>query len=46
MRVNVKSLEQMRRFAAVLAGHVRAGDLLILTGNLGAGKTTFTQSSG
>lgn len=46
MRVNVKSLEQMRRFAAVLAGHLRAGDLLILTGNLGAGKTTFTQSLG
>ena len=36
----------MRTFAAALADHLRAGDLLILTGNLGAGKTTFTQSLG
>ena len=46
MRVHLESLEQMRMFAAVLAAHLRAGDLLILTGNLGAGKTTFTQSLG
>ena len=46
MRVHLESLEQMRTFAAVLAAHLRAGDLLILTGNLGAGKTTFTQSLG
>nr|WP_167953013.1 tRNA (adenosine(37)-N6)-threonylcarbamoyltransferase complex ATPase subunit type 1 TsaE [Brevibacterium marinum] len=36
----------MRTFAEVLAGYLRAGDLLILSGNLGAGKTTFTQSLG
>lgn len=29
-----------------LAGHLRAGDLLILTGELGAGKTTLTQGIG
>ena len=46
MRVHLESLEQMRTFAAALAEHLRAGDLLILTGNLGAGKTTFTQSLG
>ena len=46
MRVHLESLEQIRTFAAVLAAHLRAGDLLILTGNLGAGKTTFTQSLG
>ena len=46
MRVHLESLEQMRKFAAALADHLRAGDLLILTGNLGAGKTTFTQSLG
>ena len=46
MRVHLESLEQMRAFAAALADHLRAGDLLILTGNLGAGKTTFTQSLG
>ncbi|MGP9586886.1 tRNA (adenosine(37)-N6)-threonylcarbamoyltransferase complex ATPase subunit type 1 TsaE [Micrococcaceae sp. AOP34-BR2-30] len=40
------SLDQMRAFAEALAGHLRAGDLLILSGNLGAGKTTFTQSLG
>lgn len=46
MRFHLESLEQMRTFAAALADHLRAGDLLILTGNLGAGKTTFTQSLG
>ena len=46
MRVHLESLEQMRTFASALAEHLRAGDLLILTGNLGAGKTTFTQSLG
>lgn len=46
MRVTVQSLTHMRDLAEALAGHLRAGDLLILTGNLGAGKTTFTQSLG
>lgn len=35
--------EDMERFAALLATRLRAGDVIILTGNLGAGKTTFTQ---
>ncbi len=30
-------------FAQVLAGQLRAGDVLLLYGSLGAGKTTFTQ---
>jgi tRNA threonylcarbamoyladenosine biosynthesis protein TsaE len=39
--------EQMRAIATdVIAPHLRAGDLLILTGDLGAGKTTFTQGLG
>ncbi len=46
MRAHLGSLADMRTFAEELAGHLRAGDLLILTGNLGAGKTTFTQSLG
>lgn len=46
MRVHLGSLALMRTFAEELARHLHAGDLLILTGNLGAGKTTFTQSLG
>ena len=46
MRFQLMSLDQMRTFAEALAGLLRAGDLLILSGNLGAGKTTFTQSLG
>lgn len=37
-------LEATARLARELAGVLRAGDLLILAGGLGAGKTTFTQS--
>ena len=44
--VSSRILEQMRTFADAFAEHLRAGDLLILRGNLGAGKTTFTQSLG
>lgn len=35
--------EDMERFASLLAAQLQAGDVLILTGNLGAGKTTLTQ---
>lgn len=35
-----------KAFAARLAALLQAGDLLILTGGLGAGKTTFTQGMG
>jgi tRNA threonylcarbamoyladenosine biosynthesis protein TsaE len=33
----------MRALAADVAARVRAGDLLVLAGDLGAGKTTFVQ---
>lgn len=41
-----RSAEDARSLGRRLAGLLRAGDLVILTGDLGAGKTTFTQGLG
>jgi tRNA threonylcarbamoyladenosine biosynthesis protein TsaE len=38
--------EAMRGLGRSLAGQLTAGDLIVLTGELGAGKTTFTQGLG
>ncbi len=38
--------EDMRALGARLAAELRPGDLLVLTGGLGAGKTTFVQGLG
>ena len=38
--------DETRAYAVRLAALLRAGDLLILSGDLGAGKTTFTQGLG
>lgn len=38
--------DAMRALGARLAAHLRAGDLIIASGELGAGKTTFTQGLG
>jgi tRNA threonylcarbamoyl adenosine modification protein YjeE len=38
--------EAMREIGEALAGRLEAGDLLVLSGELGAGKTTFTQGIG
>ncbi|MHA7268327.1 tRNA (adenosine(37)-N6)-threonylcarbamoyltransferase complex ATPase subunit type 1 TsaE [Arthrobacter sp. HLT1-20] len=38
--------EQTQELAHRLAGLLKAGDLIILSGELGAGKTTFTQGLG
>ena len=35
--------EATQALACALAAHCRAGDVLVLAGDLGAGKTTFTQ---
>lgn len=40
------SAAQTRELARTLGGGLRGGDLLLLTGELGAGKTTFTQGLG
>jgi tRNA threonylcarbamoyladenosine biosynthesis protein TsaE len=42
----VATAEQMRALGQRLAAVLRAGDLVILTGPLGAGKTTLTQGIG
>ncbi|HEX7352053.1 tRNA (adenosine(37)-N6)-threonylcarbamoyltransferase complex ATPase subunit type 1 TsaE [Brachybacterium sp.] len=44
--VRTRDAEGTRTVARALAGVLRAGDLLVLDGPLGAGKTTFTQGLG
>lgn len=46
LELRLEDLEGTERLARSLAEHLRAGDLLVLTGGLGAGKTTFTQALG
>lgn len=38
-----KSADDSRDLGAAVAGHIRRGDVVILSGDLGAGKTTLTQ---
>ena len=44
--LEVATPEQMRALGERLAGLLRAGDLVVLTGELGAGKTTLVQGIG
>ncbi len=44
--VELADAEATRAYGAALAGLLRAGDLVVLTGDLGAGKTTLTQGLG
>ena len=43
---DVPTADDMRALGVKVAGDLRAGDLLVLSGGLGAGKTTFTQGLG
>lgn len=43
VRVRTTSAEGTRHVASSLAAHARRGDLVVLSGRLGAGKTTFAQ---
>ena len=44
--VQVPDADAMRGLGRSLAGQLTAGDLIVLSGELGAGKTTFTQGLG
>jgi tRNA threonylcarbamoyl adenosine modification protein YjeE len=44
--MRIDTPEDMARLGALVAGQLRAGDLLLLNGELGAGKTTLTRGIG
>lgn len=46
IEVDTKSPDDTRDVAAAIATVIRPGDTLLLAGDLGAGKTTFTQGLG
>ncbi|HEY6798587.1 MAG TPA: tRNA (adenosine(37)-N6)-threonylcarbamoyltransferase complex ATPase subunit type 1 TsaE [Kineosporiaceae bacterium] len=44
--LSIPTADEMRRLGERLAALLRPGDLVVLTGDLGAGKTTLTQGIG
>lgn len=46
MRLSVFSPEQMEQLGSELARYLKAGDVVLLEGELGAGKTTLTRGIG
>jgi tRNA threonylcarbamoyladenosine biosynthesis protein TsaE len=46
MRVATRSVEGTREVGAAVAGLARPGDVVVLAGDLGAGKTAFVQGFG
>lgn len=43
MKLKVKSLEETKNIANDFAAELKGGEVVLLNGDLGAGKTTFTQ---
>jgi tRNA threonylcarbamoyladenosine biosynthesis protein TsaE len=43
VKVDISSLKQLDKFAQSFSQSVLAGDIIFLEGDLGSGKTTFTQ---
>lgn len=46
MKLEIKSAEEMEQLGSKLAGFLKPGDLVLLAGPLGAGKTTLTRGIG
>lgn len=44
MKITVKGIEQTQNIAKLIAPKLNGGDILLLRGDLGAGKTTFTKA--
>ena len=45
-RLTIDTPDEMAELGAIIAGHLRAGDVVALNGELGAGKTTLTRGLG
>lgn len=46
MKLTLETLQDTARLAEIVAAHLRPRDMILLAGEMGAGKTTFTQSFG
>lgn len=44
--ININNINETERLADLLAGNLNPGDTILLNGDLGTGKTTFTQFLG
>lgn len=43
MKKSIKNLDELADFAKLFASDLKLGDIVVLSGDLGAGKTTFVQ---